>query len=219
MRPWIGCAAVIVRDPLSWVRLELYQPASNFNGRGRAEAVSREPRTRRRGADEARGAPQQELAQARRACRPGPGRGADRSCAMRSWRRWTCRRALEEAIRAARRINSRGGGARQRQYIGKLMRDVDPEPIRAALAARSAGGCPGDRALQARRGLARAADRRGRAGPGGAAALAAADRAAAEWARRVSSAQARACAHRGLPATLPRRELFRALRALFATMP
>jgi len=41
--------------------------------------------------------------------------------------------ALAEAVREARRINSRGGGARQRQYIGKLMRETDPEPIRAAL--------------------------------------------------------------------------------------
>ena len=44
---------------------------------------------------------------------------------------------LTEAIREARRITSRAGGARQRQYIGKLMREIDPEPIRAALAARS----------------------------------------------------------------------------------
>jgi len=44
---------------------------------------------------------------------------------------------LVDAIREARRIPSRGGAARQRQYIGKLMRDIDPEPIRAALAARS----------------------------------------------------------------------------------
>ena len=44
---------------------------------------------------------------------------------------------LTDAIREARRITSRGGGARQRQYIGKLMRDIDLEPIRAALAARS----------------------------------------------------------------------------------
>ena len=43
---------------------------------------------------------------------------------------------LLDAIRDARRIPSRGGGARQRQYIGKLMRDIDLEPIRAALAAR-----------------------------------------------------------------------------------
>ena len=40
---------------------------------------------------------------------------------------------LADAIRAARSIRSRGGLARQRQYIGKLMRDVDPVPIEAAL--------------------------------------------------------------------------------------
>src|SRR5690348_10392986 len=44
---------------------------------------------------------------------------------------------LADAIRAARTITSRGGAARQRQYIGKLMREVDLEPIRAALSARS----------------------------------------------------------------------------------
>ncbi|MDE2261523.1 MAG: DUF615 domain-containing protein [Gammaproteobacteria bacterium] len=44
---------------------------------------------------------------------------------------------LSEAVRAARRIKSRAAGARQRQYIGKLMREIDLEPIRAALAARS----------------------------------------------------------------------------------
>ena len=37
----------------------------------------------------------------------------------------------------ARRITSRAALVRQRQYIGKLMRGVDLEPIRAALAARS----------------------------------------------------------------------------------
>jgi ribosome-associated protein len=46
--------------------------------------------------------------------------------------------ALHEALRLARRISSRAALARQRQYIGKLMRQVDLEPIRAALAARSA---------------------------------------------------------------------------------
>ncbi len=44
---------------------------------------------------------------------------------------------LIDAIREARRITSRGGGARQRQYIGKLMRDIDLEPIRAFIASRS----------------------------------------------------------------------------------
>jgi 5-(carboxyamino)imidazole ribonucleotide mutase len=47
---------------------------------------------------------------------------------------------LTEAIRAARRIRSRAAGARQRQYIGKLMREIDPAPILAALAARSDQG-------------------------------------------------------------------------------
>lgn len=47
---------------------------------------------------------------------------------------------LLEAIRLARRITARGGLARQRQYIGKLMRDIDPAPIEAALAARDAPG-------------------------------------------------------------------------------
>ncbi|MCC6172529.1 MAG: DUF615 domain-containing protein [Gammaproteobacteria bacterium] len=47
---------------------------------------------------------------------------------------------LLDAIRLARRITARGGLARQRQYIGKLMRDVDPAPIEAALAAREGRG-------------------------------------------------------------------------------
>jgi ribosome-associated protein len=44
---------------------------------------------------------------------------------------------LYDAILLAKRITSRGGLARQRQYIGKLMRDLDPAPIEAALAAES----------------------------------------------------------------------------------
>lgn len=43
---------------------------------------------------------------------------------------------LAEAIRAARHIRSHGALARQRQLIGKLMRDVDPAPIVAALGER-----------------------------------------------------------------------------------
>ena len=42
--------------------------------------------------------------------------------------------SLREAIRAAGQIKSRGALRRQKQLIGKLMRDVDPEPIRAGLA-------------------------------------------------------------------------------------
>ena len=45
---------------------------------------------------------------------------------------------LTEAIRQARRIRSRAAGARQRQYIGKLMREIDLEPIQTALAASAA---------------------------------------------------------------------------------
>jgi len=41
---------------------------------------------------------------------------------------------LLEALLEARRIKSHGALRRQKQYIGKLMRQVDPEPIRAALA-------------------------------------------------------------------------------------
>lgn len=40
---------------------------------------------------------------------------------------------LREAIELARRITSHGGLRRQRQYVGRLMRDLDPEPIRATL--------------------------------------------------------------------------------------
>jgi len=41
---------------------------------------------------------------------------------------------LHKAIRDARQISSRGALRRQKQLIGKLMRDVDPQPIRAELA-------------------------------------------------------------------------------------
>jgi len=41
---------------------------------------------------------------------------------------------LLAAVREAQRITSHGARRRQMQYIGKLMRKVDPEPVRAALA-------------------------------------------------------------------------------------
>jgi len=44
---------------------------------------------------------------------------------------------LFDAIMLAKRITARGGLARQRQYIGKLMRDVDAAPIEVALSAKS----------------------------------------------------------------------------------
>ncbi len=42
---------------------------------------------------------------------------------------------LSDAIALARRITSHGALLRQRQFVGKLMRGVDPEPIRTALEA------------------------------------------------------------------------------------
>jgi ribosome-associated protein len=42
---------------------------------------------------------------------------------------------LLEAVMEAKRITSHEAKRRQLQYIGRLMREVDPEPIRAALAA------------------------------------------------------------------------------------
>src|SRR5678815_3165207 len=44
---------------------------------------------------------------------------------------------LFDAIMLAKRITARGGLARQRQYIGKLMRDVGHAPIESALGAQS----------------------------------------------------------------------------------
>lgn len=41
---------------------------------------------------------------------------------------------LLDAILLARRINARGGLRRQLQFIGKLMRTIDPQPIADALA-------------------------------------------------------------------------------------
>jgi len=51
---------------------------------------------------------------------------------------------LADAIAEARSIRAHEGRRRQMQYIGKLMRDVDPAPIAAALA-RWAAGVPEDR--------------------------------------------------------------------------
>jgi len=40
---------------------------------------------------------------------------------------------LREAVLEARRMKAHGALKRQKQYIGKLMRHLDPEPIRTAL--------------------------------------------------------------------------------------
>jgi ribosome-associated protein len=128
---------------------------------------------------------------------------------------------LTDAIREARRITSRAGGARQRQYIGKLMRDIDLEPIRAALDSRSEQSAreierfkrleawrerlmeEGDTALDElerwRPGLNRD-----------------------EWSQRIAAAEAersRSDAGEGPRQANAARELFRALRALFESEP
>jgi ribosome-associated protein len=56
---------------------------------------------------------------------------------------------LLAAVREAQRITSHEARRRQLQYIGKLMRKVDPEPVRAALAM-SAGQSALARAQQRR---------------------------------------------------------------------
>jgi ribosome-associated protein len=46
---------------------------------------------------------------------------------------------LHKAVLEAKRISAHEGRRRQMQYIGRLMRDVDPAPIRAKLGAISGG--------------------------------------------------------------------------------
>jgi len=41
---------------------------------------------------------------------------------------------LRLAVTEARQIKARGALRRQKQYIGKLMRHIDPEPLRSELA-------------------------------------------------------------------------------------
>lgn len=40
---------------------------------------------------------------------------------------------LREAVMQARRIKAHGALRRQKQYIGKLMRHLDPEPLRTEM--------------------------------------------------------------------------------------
>ena len=119
---------------------------------------------------------------------------------------------LVDAVREARRITARGGLARQRQYIGKLMRDVDPEPIRAFLASRNSVN-----AHDAER-FKRVEAWRERLIVEGAPALEELERWRPgldhdEWARRLGAAQAERA--RTAATGAASRELFRALRALF----
>jgi len=117
---------------------------------------------------------------------------------------------LSEAIREARRIRSRAAGARQRQYIGKLMREIDLEPIRTALAARSERDALETQLFKRAEGWRErligegdtALDELVRLRPG-------IER--TEWARRVAAARTERDRGTGGSAG---RELFRALRAL-----
>ncbi|HSY06549.1 MAG TPA: ribosome biogenesis factor YjgA [Steroidobacteraceae bacterium] len=122
---------------------------------------------------------------------------------------------LAEAIRAARHIGSRAAAARQRQYIGKLMRAVDLAPLHAALSAQSA------RAAAESERFRRVENWRERLLAEGAPALAELKRwypqiDAAEWTGRIQAARRERARGAGGAAA---RELFRALRTLFATMP
>jgi ribosome-associated protein len=122
---------------------------------------------------------------------------------------------LVDAIREARRIPSRGGGARQRQYIGKLMRDIDLEPIRAALAAK------GQQSARDAERFKRLESWRERLVTEGGAALDELERwrpglDREHWSRRINAAQSERERTGPGPAS---RELFRALRVLFEGEP
>lgn len=118
--------------------------------------------------------------------------------------------ALHDAIVAARDLRSRGALARQRQLIGKLMRRVDPEPIRAALARRG----DADRArLHAEHRLARWRDRLLADDPDAWAELAASQSQAHIAELRTLAQQARAEIAAARPPAAARR-LFRRLREL-----
>ncbi len=119
---------------------------------------------------------------------------------------------LVDAIRDARHITARGGGARQRQYIGKLMRDIDLEPIRAFIASKSKVD-----AREAER-FKRVELWRERLITEGAPALEDLERWRPgvdrdEWSRRVNAAREERT-RTGATGTASR-ELFRALRSLF----
>ncbi|HUN71453.1 MAG TPA: ribosome biogenesis factor YjgA [Steroidobacteraceae bacterium] len=129
---------------------------------------------------------------------------------------------LADAIREARRIRSRAGGARQRQYIGKLMREIDLAPIRAVLASRSGRDAIETQLFRRAEGWRErliaegesALEELARLRPG-------LDR--AEWSQRIAMARRErgagaapersSAAHPG-PVGPAGRELFRALRAL-----
>lgn len=119
---------------------------------------------------------------------------------------------LRDAIDEAKRITSRAAAARQRQFIGRLMREIDLGPIRAALAERSrkvAAEAQRFRRIETWR------ERLIAEGPAALEELAQwhPDAATEDFARHVAAARAeRSRTGTTGPAA---RELFRALRALF----
>ncbi len=125
---------------------------------------------------------------------------------------------LLDAILEARRIRARGGAARQRQYIGKLMRDIDPAPIEAAL---NAKGEQSARELQRFKRLEQWRERLLREG---AAALAeletwrpGLDR--THWLRLIATARSERDRQAQPGSGAAGRALFRALRELFEDAP
>ena len=120
--------------------------------------------------------------------------------------------ALYEAIVAARSISSRGGGARQRQYIGKLMRDIDLTRVREALGAQGREVRPGGPAFPARRELACPVCWRAARRPWRRCRRPIRPWMRPQWLKRVAAAQTEA--RTGARAARAARELFRALREL-----
>ena len=123
---------------------------------------------------------------------------------------------LSDAIRLARRTTSHGGAARQRQYIGKLMRELDLEPIRAALSARS------EQSAHEAEAFKRIEEWRARLITEGTTALEELERWRPGldrnvWARRLAAAQSEHARLDGIGAE--GRELFRMLRTLFERDP
>ena len=120
----------------------------------RHETTSR--RTRRPASDprqaEVRPRPAAKHADARPA---GPGRGAGRARPRAARRSSTCPSAW--STRSSRRGRSRAheGRRRQMQYIGKLMRDIDPGPVREAIERFAAGRAFRPRRVRRGRALAR----------------------------------------------------------------
>jgi ribosome-associated protein len=120
---------------------------------------------------------------------------------------------LRDAVAAARRITSHAARLRQRLFVAKLLRGIDPEPVRAAL---DAGSAAGRQAAARHRRAERWRDRLVEGGPAAAAEFAAERPGAAgeELAALVRAAVAER--ESGRPAGAGRR-LFRYVEAALAS--